>query len=190
MSFAIAKPCRPVERELVSPTPNPSLFPFRVGVSTFLGTVQAHSTASTRFRVVWRGDTFTTRDDAKATTMLSHSQPFNSRGPREGARFHSDPALSRDDDDLAVPREDACHLAAWAKSEFPSVVSTDSRWRHQTAPGTGEGAGAEKDLFTHKADKQGIPLLHMRTYVRTFTESLLGIIILEYILHVRWLYPK
>lgn len=74
--------------------------------------------------------------------MLSHSQPSNSRGREGGARFRSDPALSQDDDDLAVPREDACHLAAWAKSEFPSVVSTDSRWRHQTAPGEGAGAGA------------------------------------------------
>ena len=78
--------------------------------------------------------------------MLSHSQPSNFRG-REGgtARFRSDPALSQDDDDLAVPREDACHLAAWAKSEFPSVVSTDStdsRWRHQTVPGAAAGAEA------------------------------------------------
>lgn len=75
--------------------------------------------------------------------MLSHSQPYNFRGREEGARFRSDPALSQDDDDLAVSREDACHLAAWAKSEFPSVVSTDSRWRHQNAPGAGAGEGAE-----------------------------------------------
>ncbi len=102
----------------------------RVAVSSFRGTVQASSTRNTSFRVVWRGDAFTTPQDAPGITMLSQGWWPSSGGSSGGGRgrrrpFRPGPVLSRDDE-LAVPREDASSLAAWAKSEFPSVTSPSS----------------------------------------------------------------
>lgn len=102
----------------------------RVAVSSFRGTVQASSTRITSFRVVWRGDAFTTPQDAPGTTMFSQGWWPSSGGSSGGGRgrrpqFQPGPVLSQDDE-LAVPREDACALAAWAKSEFPSVTSSSS----------------------------------------------------------------
>lgn len=96
----------------------------RVAVSSFRGAVQANTTRRTSFRVVWRGDAFTTPQDAPSTTMLSQgwSSPKGRGGRR---RFQSGPVLSQDDE-LAVSREDACALAAWAKREYPSVTSAET----------------------------------------------------------------
>lgn len=101
----------------------------RIGVSTFRGTVQATSTFSTSFRVVWRGDAFTTPQDAPATTMLAHGWSA-SRAPGERRQFDPGPVLSQDDG-LKVSREAGCTLAAWAKSEFPSVTSSEPYGQEQ-----------------------------------------------------------
>lgn len=111
----------------------------RVAVSSFRGAVQASTTRSTSFRVVWRGDAFTTPHDAPNTTMLSQGWS-SSKGRGGHRRFQpaAGPVLSQDDE-LAVSREDACALAAWAKREYPSVTSTE---RHgQQAGTTGRSAG-------------------------------------------------
>ncbi|CAM9206443.1 unnamed protein product [Ectocarpus sp. 12 AP-2014] len=130
-----------------------------VGVSSFRGTVQACSTRSTSFRVVWRGDAFTTPQDAPSTTM-----PPQGRLPL--AREH--PTLSQGGD-LAVSREAACALAAWAKTEFPSVTSPEpprggggggqNLWnRHAAAPGVSPlmeeegGAGADSGAAAAAGD--------------------------------------
>ena len=105
-------------------------------MSSFRGTVQASSTRGTSFRVVWRGDAFTTPQDAPGTTMLSQgwsssSSSSPSKGCSGGGRrrqrrpFPPGPVLSQEDE-LAVSREDACALAAWAKREFPSVTSSSA----------------------------------------------------------------
>ncbi|CAM9705333.1 unnamed protein product, partial [Hapterophycus canaliculatus] len=115
----------------------------RIGVSSFRGTVQASSTRSTSFRVVWRGDAFTIPQDAPSTTMLAHGWSA-SRAPGERRRFDPGPVLSQDDD-LKVSREAGCALAAWAKSEFPSVTSAEpygheqKQCRHQQATAVVQG---------------------------------------------------
>lgn len=101
--------------------------------------MQASTTRSTSFRVVWRGDAFTTPQDAPNTTMLSQGwSSSKGRGGHRKFRPAAGPVLSQDDE-LAVSREDACALAAWAKREYPSVTSTE---RHgQQAGTTGRSAG-------------------------------------------------
>lgn len=113
----------------------------RVTVSSFRGAVQASTTRSTSFRVVWRGDAFTTPQDAPSTTMLSHQQGYSSpkgRGGRRRFQPAAGPVLSQDDE-LAVPRGDACALAAWAKREYPSVTSAERHGQHGGTAGASAG---------------------------------------------------
>lgn len=110
-------------------------------MSSFRGTVQASTTQITSFRVVWRGDAFTTPQDAPSTTMLSQgwSSPKGRGGRR---RYQPAPPVLSQDDELAVPREDACALAAWAKREYPSVTSTETERHGQQAAAVGGVAGS------------------------------------------------
>lgn len=112
----------------------------RVTASSFRGTVQASTTRDTSFRVVWRGDAFTTPQDAPSTTMLS--QGWSSPKGRGGGRrrsHHPGPVLSQDDE-LAVSREEACALAAWAKREYPSVTSAERRGQQAATAGESDAA--------------------------------------------------
>lgn len=97
----------------------------RVDVSAFRGTVQASTTRQSSFRVLWRGDAFTTPQDAPNSTMLSEEGWSSSRSRGGRRQLQPAPVLSQDDE-LAVSREAACALAAWAKSEFPSVTLTET----------------------------------------------------------------
>ncbi|CAB1108363.1 unnamed protein product [Ectocarpus sp. CCAP 1310/34] len=114
-----------------------------IGVSSFQGTVQACSTRKTSFRVVWRGDAFTTPQEAPSTTMLplGRPPPASERSP-----------LSQGGD-LAVSREAACALAAWAKTEFPSITSPEP-------PRGGGGGGGGQHLCNRHAAAPGVsPLM-------------------------------
>lgn len=92
-----------------------------MSLTSFRGTAQANSTSQTRFRVVWRDDTFTTPQDAHDNMFTLSQSPLGGSGRQRQAR----PMFSQSDD-LSVPREVACDLAAWAKREFPSVTHIDS----------------------------------------------------------------
>lgn len=111
----------------------------RVVVSSFRGTVQASTTRRSSFRVVWRGDAFTTPQDAPSSTMLSQEGWSSPKGHGGRRQLQTAAPVLSQDDELAVSREAACALAAWAKSEFPSVTLTETYGLPATAI-TGEGA--------------------------------------------------
>ena len=130
----------------------------RVTVSSFRGAVQASTTRSTSFRVVWRGDAFTTPQDAPSTTMLSHQQGYSSpkgRGGRRRFQPAAGPVLSQDDE-LAVPRGDACALAAWAKREYPSVTSTERHGQQAAAAGGGRATAAAGRAWSLGSVRKGV----------------------------------
>lgn len=71
--------------------------------------------------------------------MLSQEGWSSSKGRGGRRQLQPAPVLSQDDE-LAVSRGAACTLAAWAKSEFPSVTLTET---YELPATTIEGEGAK-----------------------------------------------